>query len=194
MAEKRAKQAGGVPRGLLCFLVLNMLSKKPMSGVEIVEVIEKETGGRWIPSPGSIYPLLAWLHKKSFTNEMPSEETGIKRYMLTAEGKAFFEKQVNFGQKILAKLEFLVPLLIGTFQFDSNDEKILERTREPAQRVIKTLLDLRAEKNCPITEQVSKDIERILKKCVFSGSFLQLHGQHACLHPFLNKSFQLFLY
>jgi DNA-binding PadR family transcriptional regulator len=35
-----------------------MLVKKPMSGAEIVEVIQKETGGRWIPSSGSVYPLL----------------------------------------------------------------------------------------------------------------------------------------
>jgi DNA-binding PadR family transcriptional regulator len=165
MTEKRAKRVGGVPKGLLCFLVLDMLAKKPMSGVEIVEVIGKETGGRWIPSSGSIYPLLAWLHNRAFTNEMPSEEMGIKRYALTAEGTAFFEKQVTFGQRMLDKLEFLVPLLIGKFQFDPNDEKILEGTREPAQRVVKTLLELRAEKNYQITEQVSKDIQRILNKC-----------------------------
>ncbi|MBN1245436.1 PadR family transcriptional regulator [Candidatus Bathyarchaeota archaeon] len=165
MVERWAKRAGGVPRGLLRFLVLNMLSKKPMSGVEIVEVIEKETGGRWIPSSGSVYPLLAWLHDKGFTNEMPSEETGIKRYALTAKGKALVEKQITFGQKMLNKLEFLVPLLIGKFQFDPNDEKILSRTKEPAQRVVKTLLDLRAEKDYQITEQVSKEIETILNKC-----------------------------
>ncbi len=165
MVERWAKRAGGVPRGLLRFLVLNMLSKKPMSGVEIVEVIEKETGGRWIPSSGSVYPLLASLHEKGFTNEMPSEEPGIKRYSLTAKGKALFEKQITFGQKMLSKLEFLVPLLIGRFQFDPNDEKILARTREPAQRVVKTLLDLRAEKDYQITEQVAKEIERILNKC-----------------------------
>jgi DNA-binding PadR family transcriptional regulator len=165
MPERQTNRASGVPRGLLNFLVLSMLSKKSMSGVEIVEVIEKETGGRWIPSSGSIYPLLAWLHDKGFTNEMPSEEIGIKRYTLTEKGKAFFEKQITFGRKMLDKLEFLVPLLIGKFQFDPNDEKILENTREPAQRVVKTLLDLRAEKNYQITEQVSKDIERILKKC-----------------------------
>ena len=165
MAEKWAKQAGGVPRGLLCFLVLNMLTKKPMSGVEIVEVIGKETGGRWIPSSGSVYPLLAWLHNKGLTNEMPSEETGIKRYTLTDKGKEFFEKQISFGRKMLDKLEFLVPLLIGRFEFDPNDTKILAGTKEPAQRVVKTLLDLRAEKNFQITEQFSKDIERILKKC-----------------------------
>ena len=165
MVERWTKRAGGVPRGLLRFLVQNMLTKKPMSGVEIVEVIEKETGGRWIPSSGSVYPLLASLHEKGFTNEMPSEEAGIKRYSLTAKGKALFEKQITFGQKMLNKLEFLVPLLIGKFQFDLNDEKILERTREPAQRVVRTLLDLRAERDYKLTEQDSEEIERILNKC-----------------------------
>ena len=164
MVERWTKRAGSVPRGLLRFLVLNMLSKKPMSGVEIVEVIEKETGGRWIPSSGSVYPLLALLQDKGFTREMPSE-AGIKRYALTNKGKALFEKQITLGQKMLSKLEFLVPLLIGRFQLDPNDEELLERTREPAQRVVKTLLDIRAERNYRITEEDSKEIERILNKC-----------------------------
>ena len=165
MVERWTKRAGGVPRGLLRFLVLNMIAKKPMSGVEIVEIIKNETGGRWIPSSGSVYPLLASLHEKGFTSEMPSEEAGIKRYALTAKGKALFEKHLTIGQKMLNKLEFLVPLLIGRFQFDPNDEKILEKTRAPAQRVVKTFLDLRAERNYRITEQDANDIERILNKC-----------------------------
>jgi DNA-binding PadR family transcriptional regulator len=165
VVERLANITSGVPRGLLRFLVLNMLTKKPMSGVEIVEVIEKETAGRWKPSSGSVYPLLAWLHDKGFTTEVPSEEMGLKRYMLTVKGKTFFEKQINLGRKMLSKLEFLIPLLIGKFQFDPNDEKILARTKEPAQRVVRTLLDLRDEKNYPITSRVSEDIERVLNKC-----------------------------
>jgi DNA-binding PadR family transcriptional regulator len=163
MVERWAKRVTGVPRGLLRFLVLNMLMKKPMSGVEIVEVIEKETGGKWKPSSGSIYPLLAWLHDKGYTAELPSEEIGIKRYKLTAKGKAFFEKQINLGQKLLDKLEFVVPLLIGGFQFDPNDEKILSGTREPARRVVMALLNLRPAEH-QLTEQDSREIEKILKK------------------------------
>lgn len=165
VVERWTKRAGSVPRGLLRFLVLNMLANKPMSGAEIVEVIKEETGGRWIPSSGSVYPLLASLHEKGFTRETPSEETGIKRYALTPKGKTLFEKQIIIGQKMLRKLEFLVPLLIGRFQFDRKDEKLLERTREPAQRIIRTLLDLRAERNHQITEQVSHDIAKILTQC-----------------------------
>jgi hypothetical protein len=65
---------------------------------------------------------------------------------------------------MLDKLEFLVPLLIGKFQFDPNDEKILAGTKQPAQRIVKTLLDLRAD-NFKLTNQVSMEIERILKNC-----------------------------
>jgi DNA-binding PadR family transcriptional regulator len=165
MAERWAKRIGGVPRGLLRFLVLNMLVKKPMSGVEIVELITKETGGRWIPSSGSVYPLLASLHDKGFTTELPSEETGVKRYALTPKGKALFEKQITLGQKMLNKLEFLVPLLIGRFQLDPSDEELLEKTKEPTQRVVKTLFDIRAERNYRMTEEDAKKIERILNKC-----------------------------
>ena len=164
MADRWIKRTGGVPRGLLRFLVLNMLIKKPMSGVEIVEIIEKETGGRWKPSSGSIYPLLARLHDTGCTTESPCEETGIKRYTLTTKGKRLFEKHISFGQKLLKKLEFLVPLLITGFQFDPNDEKILSGTREPAKRVVMTLLDMRVSKR-QLTEQDAKEIERILNKC-----------------------------
>lgn len=140
-----------------------MLVKNPMSGVEIVEAIEKETGGRWKPSSGSIYPLLARLNSRGYTTEAPSEETGMKRYQLTPKGKMFVEKQIHFGQKLLDKLEFIVPLLIGGFQFDPNDEKILSGTREPAKRVVSTLLSLRPAK-LKLTEQDAKQIETLLNR------------------------------
>ncbi len=164
LTERWEIQTGGVPRGLLCFLVTDMIAKKPMSGVEIVEVITKETGGRWIPSSGSIYPLLAWMQKKGYTNELPSEQIALKRYALTSKGKEFFEKQFVIGRKLLDKLEFIVPLLIGKFQFNPNDEKILAGTKAPAQKIVKTLLDLRAD-NLKLTDAVSMEVEQILKKC-----------------------------
>jgi len=165
MLDEWTKRTGGVPRGLLRFLVLNMLVKKPMSGVEIVEVIEKETGGRWKPSSGSIYPLLARLQNIGYTTEVASEEAGMKRYALTAKGKSFFERQICFGQKFMKKLEFLVPLLIGGFEFDPNAGKILSGVREPATKVVMMLLDLRAVKQYQLTEQDAKEIEGILNKC-----------------------------
>ena len=88
----------GLPRGLLRFLVLNMLREKSLSGTEIVEIIENQTEGNWKPSPGSIYPLLAWLSDKGFTKELPRAQDGLKRYSFTELGNKFLEKYKNQNQ------------------------------------------------------------------------------------------------
>ena len=135
-----------------------------MSGAEIVEEIEQETSGRWRPSPGSIYPLLAWLQDKGYTNESPSGESGMKQYVLTDEGKTFFEEQVEFGQKLMKKLEFLAPMLVGGFQFGINHENF-RGVRESAKRVVKTCIDLRAAMKDNLTKQDAEEIAEILNGC-----------------------------
>ena len=135
-----------------------------MSGVEIVEEIERETDGKWKPSPGSIYPLLASLQDKGYTNELPTRESGIKRYVLTEEGKTFFEEQVKFGQKFFEKLECLAPMFVGGFQFGINHENLRD-VRESAKRVVKTFMDLRATMKDNLTKQDVEEIVKIMNDC-----------------------------
>jgi DNA-binding PadR family transcriptional regulator len=135
-----------------------------MSGAEIVEEIERETDGSWKPSPGSIYPLLAWLQDKGYTNESPTRESGMKQYVLTNEGKTFFEEQVKFGQKFMKKLEFLAPMLVGGFQFGVNHENSRD-VRGSAKRAVKTFIDLRAAMKDNLTKQDAEEIAEILDDC-----------------------------
>jgi DNA-binding PadR family transcriptional regulator len=118
-----------------------MISEKPMSGAEIVEKIEKQTGS-WKPSPGSIYPLLASLHKKGFTEELPRDELGIKRYSFTEEGKKFFEKQKAFGKEFLKKMEFLAPLLVGGFDLAGDNGRFCG-SKEYVKKLMKSFIFLR---------------------------------------------------
>jgi len=87
-----------VPKGFIRYQVLESLDEKPMSGSEIIDEIEKRTSGGWKPSPGSIYPLLAWLQDNGHIKELPAEQSGMKRYELTGSGKALLEEQ----RKIIA--------------------------------------------------------------------------------------------
>ncbi len=89
------KHMAMVPKGVLRYQVLKLLSEKPMSGSEIMSEIEKKTDGHWIPSPGSIYPLLAWLQEKGYIQEAAEQEAGMKRYALTDQGKAFLDEHVK---------------------------------------------------------------------------------------------------
>jgi DNA-binding PadR family transcriptional regulator len=75
-------------KGFLTFLILWLISKKKMTGVEITLELEKRKGSR--PSPGTIYPALKDLKGK---NLLSVDED--KRYTLTKEGKKELENSLN---------------------------------------------------------------------------------------------------
>lgn len=70
-------------RGMLGFLILFLLSKKPMHGQEIADEITKRKGEK--PSPGTIYPALKGLREVGFLNEKKEGKTIT--YSLTPSGK-----------------------------------------------------------------------------------------------------------
>jgi DNA-binding PadR family transcriptional regulator len=83
-----------------------------MSGSEIMSAIKKETQGRWIPSPGSVYPLLAWLEDKGFIKEAQKTKGEVKRYTLTEQGKNFL-KEVKEKKMEFPEPSFMMPPFIG---------------------------------------------------------------------------------
>lgn len=131
-----------------------------MSGTEIVAIIERETSGKWKPSPGSIYPLLARLQDKGYSTESFSLEDGMKRYVLTEKGKQFFEEQVKLGHTFLEKLEWLAPMLVEGFHFGTNHEHFL-CARESAKRLLKTFMEVQAKQD-NLSEADIQEIETIL--------------------------------
>jgi PadR family transcriptional regulator PadR len=70
-------------RGMLGFLILFLLSKKPMHGQELAEDIAQRKGDK--PSPGTIYPALKSLREAGFISE--EKEGKIIVYTLTDRGK-----------------------------------------------------------------------------------------------------------
>ncbi len=163
-----------VPKGFLRYYVLKLLSEKPMSGSEIMSEVEKLTHGRWKPSPGSIYPLLAWLQDKGYSKEVPEQEPGIKRYTLTDQGKAFLEEHVKRKKELRRRIGFFAPPFLRAPWFNHYPEKTRELV-EAGKKLLKsswTLLDsLREEysedavsKATEVLEQAAKKIEEIAKK------------------------------
>ena len=71
-------------RGMLGFLILFLLSKKPMHGQEIAEQIARRKGEK--PSPGTIYPALKNLRQLGFIASDEKEGKTIV-YSLTDRGK-----------------------------------------------------------------------------------------------------------
>jgi len=111
-----------VPKGFLRFRVLEALSEKSMSGSELMDEIQKSTGGNWKPSPGSIYPLLAWLQDNAYIKELPTEN-GFKRYELTQNGRDLLEEQTKIREKLRPEAGFMTHPFFDRFFTNIPEEK-----------------------------------------------------------------------
>jgi len=89
--EGRGRRGGrAFDYGELRLLTLAMIDEQPRHGYELMRAIEDRMGGSYSPSPGVIYPTLFWLEDMGYA-QVTAEEGGRKRYLVTAEGKAFLE-------------------------------------------------------------------------------------------------------
>jgi DNA-binding PadR family transcriptional regulator len=116
------KHTAMVPKGFIRYHVLEALNEKPMSGSEMIEQIEKHTGGFWKPSPGSIYPLLSWLQDNGYIKELPTEN-GLKRYELTQNGKSLLDEQKKIRKKFREEVGFLPSPFFDNFLMKMSPEK-----------------------------------------------------------------------
>lgn len=71
-------------RGDVRDLLLAALVAGPAHGYELMSRLEEAAGGRWRPSPGSVYPSLLLLEDEGLVRGV--EDSGRKVYELTAAG------------------------------------------------------------------------------------------------------------
>jgi len=85
-------------RGAVTMAIITLLNERPMHGYELITVLDERSGGRWKPSPGSIYPALGKLEEGGLVTS--TEQDGKRLYELTDEGRtvaATFAKRTEGG-------------------------------------------------------------------------------------------------
>jgi len=73
-------------RGAVGSAVLALLDEQPMYGYELITALDDKSGGRWKPSPGSIYPALRRLEHRGFVSSVEGDD-GKRRFELTDLGR-----------------------------------------------------------------------------------------------------------
>lgn len=73
-------------RGDVRAAILTLLAEEPRHGYQLIQLIEERSGGRWKPSPGSVYPTLQLLTDEGIIEV--EEAGGRKTYSLTEAGRA----------------------------------------------------------------------------------------------------------
>jgi DNA-binding PadR family transcriptional regulator len=151
-----------VPKGFLRYQLLKKLNEKPMSGSEIMSELEGETKGYWRPSPGSIYPLLAWLQDENLIKEAEQTEPGIRRYALTDAGKAFLETETRSREEINKHLENLGSMWYGLHR--QSGVEAGRSTRDFFRAVRDLHYELRREHSKERLEEAKKALEEATKQ------------------------------
>ncbi|HLY06711.1 MAG TPA: PadR family transcriptional regulator [Rhizomicrobium sp.] len=80
-----------------------LIAEEPRHGYELIKLIEERSGGSYGPSPGVIYPTLAWLEDMGYAR-IETEDSGRKRYSITREGRSFLDANRASAGELLARL------------------------------------------------------------------------------------------
>ena len=96
-----------VPRGFSRYFILEVLKKNPSTGKDIINNAIAQSGGRWKPSPGLIYPLLGRL-----LDENLIEEIKDGKYQITKKGRLVADDLETLNK--IVKNQIDVMFRIGT--------------------------------------------------------------------------------
>jgi DNA-binding PadR family transcriptional regulator len=72
-------------RGDVRTALLLLLAEEPRNGYQLMQAIDERSGGRWRPSPGSIYPSLSQLEDEGLIRAV--EQDGTKLFEITDAGR-----------------------------------------------------------------------------------------------------------
>jgi DNA-binding PadR family transcriptional regulator len=90
---------GGAPRGPkvrrgdVRSAILDVLSREPMNGYQVIQQISERSGGAWKPSPGSVYPTIQQLEDEGLVEGREVE--GRRELHLTDAGRTYVEENAD---------------------------------------------------------------------------------------------------
>lgn len=141
-----------VPRGFSRYFILETLKKQTCTGKEIIDYAVKQSGGKWKPSPGLIYPLLGRLLDDGLI-----EETKDGKYQITRKGRAMTDDLETLNNIVKNQLD--VMFRVGSIgRFVAMD--LLERITSIGNSLSSNVLNMTKEE----TTRYKKFLESELRK------------------------------
>lgn len=113
----------------LTLYILHSLQKMPKSGYEILSEIREKTEGKWVPSKGTLYPLLKKLEEEDLIMPQCVGKRSKKVYSLTKKGEQFlfeFKKMREEAKERLTVIRKLLHEIVGENEIEGKLGQIWE--------------------------------------------------------------------
>jgi len=135
-----ARVGSAIPRGFSRHYILGLLEGEPMTGKEIIDKAILQSGGKWKPSPGLIYPMLGRLLEEGLISETESGKYKITSRGLDSTADAdsvnnIMQKQLDVVMRVGNVVKFMAMDMIDRLSamglsLSSNLDKMTEQERE----------------------------------------------------------------
>jgi len=90
----------GRQHGILSIYILHSVKEEPKTGYDVIAEIKEKTEGIWIPSKGTIYPLLKHLKEEKLISIKQIGERSKQIFMITDEGKKTLSNAKKHGRQM----------------------------------------------------------------------------------------------
>jgi DNA-binding PadR family transcriptional regulator len=109
----------GQQKGILTMYLLCSIKKKPKSGYELISEIKEKTEGTWVPSKGTIYPLLKQLEKGDLIKIKTKDKRAKNIFEITLKGKKMILITKKQGENMMKKFMKFRNLIIDVIEEDN---------------------------------------------------------------------------
>lgn len=105
----------GKERSLLALFILHSLGKNPKSGYDLLSEIKEQTAGIWVPSKGTLYPVLTQLKDECLIEVITTGPRGKTTYAVTGTGRDALQTVKEQGQESHRKMALYKNLILDIF-------------------------------------------------------------------------------
>jgi DNA-binding PadR family transcriptional regulator len=143
----------GKKRGLLVLYVLHSLSREPKSGYDLRKEIGEKTRGMWMPSKGTLYPVLHQLADEQLIEVSDTGKRSRIVFCLTPKGEemlATFRERSRESHKKMALYKNLIFDILGgekitmkglIFEIKTTVDELPSGTEDLAVPILETCLN-----------------------------------------------------
>jgi DNA-binding PadR family transcriptional regulator len=105
----------GKERSFLALYILHSLSKSPKSGYDLLTEIKEKTGGLWVPSKGTLYPVLHQLEDERLIMVIETGKRAKTTFRVTESGTRALETVREQGKENHRKMALYKNLILDIF-------------------------------------------------------------------------------